>query len=224
MAMLDQVKIKIYYGLGRPAGTLGVWLCGHRHQVGGMWEEIGQLQFDFMVGAGLRPEHVLLDIACGSLRAGVHFIPYLNRGNYLGLDRERRLIELGIERELGKDVYEDKAPEFVVSSKFEFEKFTKKPNFALAQSLFTHLAAKDIIVCLTRLRKFVDPGTRFFATYFIRERSSKRQPPRRSHPHLNFFYPRRIIEEFGTNSGWRPNYIGDWNHPRGQMMVEYIAE
>ena len=52
--------------------ALGVRRLGHRAFVGGdgdLWDRIGRLQFDFLVSQGLRPEHVLLDFACGSLRA-----------------------------------------------------------------------------------------------------------------------------------------------------------
>lgn len=54
--------------------------------VGGLWQQMGQLQFDFLVRQGLKPEHRLLDIGCGTLRGGRHFIRYLNPGNYTGMD------------------------------------------------------------------------------------------------------------------------------------------
>lgn len=49
----------------------------HRIAVGGMWDEIGKLQFEFMVKQGLKPHHKFLDIGCGSLRGGysLHSIP-----------------------------------------------------------------------------------------------------------------------------------------------------
>jgi len=74
-------------------------------------------------------------------------------------------------KELGRAIHEEKATEFIVSSSFEFEKFTRKPTFALAQSLFTHLEERDILDCMSKLRAFVDPGMRFFSTYFIGDRS-----------------------------------------------------
>jgi hypothetical protein len=57
-----------------------------RRIVGGEWDEIGRLQFDFLKGAGLKLRHVLLDVGCGRLRGGVHFVAYLERGNYVGID------------------------------------------------------------------------------------------------------------------------------------------
>src|SRR6476620_10345865 len=74
-----------------PHGVEGIRQLGHRDYVGGLWDEIGQLQFDFLVSNGLKPQHYLLDIACGSLRAGIHFIPYLETGHYLGIDKEPEL-------------------------------------------------------------------------------------------------------------------------------------
>jgi len=50
----------------------------HRGFVGGMWDEIGQLQFEYMRSKGLSPEARFIDVACGSLRGGRLFIPYLN--------------------------------------------------------------------------------------------------------------------------------------------------
>ena len=53
--------------------------------IGGMWEEIGQLQFDYLRNDGLRPDHSMLDIGCGTLRGGRHFIAWLSPGKYTGL-------------------------------------------------------------------------------------------------------------------------------------------
>ena len=59
-----------------------------------------------------------------------------------------------------------KRPEFVVSDAFGFEQFSKQPDFALAQSLCTHLSEGDIKMCLGKLRAFTKPGAQFLATFF----------------------------------------------------------
>ena len=94
--------------------------------------------------AGVGPGTRLLDIACGSLRAGCRFVPYLERGNYLGIDIDSGLIKHGRNHELGPTLCEIKQPEFVISSDFEFSRFSKRPDFAIAQSLFTHLTVRDM--------------------------------------------------------------------------------
>jgi hypothetical protein len=195
---------------------------GHRAYVGGLWELIGQHQFRFMVDQGLQPQHVLCDVACGSLRGGVHFIPYLEPGNYLGIDILQELIDVGIEREIGQKMVAIKNPEFVVSSKFEFNMFSKQPDFVIAHSLFTHLIPDDISLCLKNLRPIAKPGTRFFASFFEAVVPSKKNP-KQSDPHLGFVYTKGEMAQFGSAHGWKPNYIGDWKHPRGQKIFEYVA-
>ncbi len=175
--MIDALKARAFVALGRPDGRLGIWLMGHRQYVGGDWDALGRLQFEFMLKMGLKPQHVLLDVGCGALRAGVKFIDYLDEEKYLGLDREKRLIQIGIKQELGRDLMRRKSPEFVVSDNFEFEKFSKQPDFAIAQSLFTHLAEADIRLCLQKLRRFMNPGGRFYATWFITDESHVNESP-----------------------------------------------
>lgn len=195
--------------------------AGPRGFVGGLWHELGELQFRFLVEMGLRPDHVLLDIACGSLRGGVRFVPYLNPGNYMGIDIDAGLIEHGCSVELGETLCEIKKPEFVISSKFEFSKFSRQPDIAFAQSLFTHLIEADIESCLMNLRAFAKPTTVFYATFF--EVYNTAYNPSTSHPHDAFRFTQNQMLKLGENTGWSVEYIGDWGHPRDQKMLRYTV-
>jgi hypothetical protein len=195
-------------------------LIGHRDYVGGMWDEIGQLQFDFLVSQGLTPEHVFLDVACGSLRGGVHFIDYLNPGKYLGIEKEKLLIKKGIENELAPGVLEAKRPEFVASGSFEFERFSKRADYSLAQSLFTHLNSDDLALCLSKLRANVNSGHELYATFG----PGASDYAGRSHALGYFQYSPDQLSAIGLKNGWRSHYIGDWGHPRGQMMMQFVAD
>ena len=203
-----------------PQGPEGIKLLGHRAYVGGLWEEIGKLQFDFLVARGLRPNHNLIDVACGSLRAGVHFIRYLDAGRYCGMEKERDLIETGINEELGASLFTEKRPLFIVSDRFAFECCDAAPDFALAQSLFTHLTPDLINLCFANLRKRISQDGVFYAT-FNESKKIANSNPAASHDHDIFYYTRAQMENFGTRAGWTPTYIGDWGHPRGQIMVSY---
>src|SRR5690349_4148530 len=150
----------------KPQGIRGIKKLGHREYVGGGWQFMGDLQFNFLISHGLKPHHHLWDIACGSLRAGVPLIRYLESGHYHGIDRHRALIDMGIKYELGSD-YERKQPEFIVSDVFAFDHFKLAPDYALAQSLFTHLPPPLILLCLGNLRKRSRPNTIFFASFFV---------------------------------------------------------
>jgi ubiquinone/menaquinone biosynthesis C-methylase UbiE len=189
-----------------------------------MWEEIGKVQIDFMLRQGLKPDDIFVDVACGSLRAGRHFISYLNPTNYLGLDHNEWLIEAGLKHEITAQERKEKRPEFVVSETFEFDQFTKQPNLGLAQSLFSHLTTDDIHLCLDNLKSKMQPGGRFFATFvpagFL---PPDYENPDESDDKLAFEYDAEDILKIGRKLGWQAQYIGDWGHPRGQEMLEFTV-
>ena len=202
-----------------PTGPEGVAQLGHRRYVGGLWEEIGQLQFDFLVARGLRPQHVLLDIACGALRLGVKAIPYLEPEHYLGMDKEADLLRAGLELELPAALRQQQRPQLLQGADFSFERFGRRVDVAMAQSLFTHLPPPLIEQCLQKLRPCLQPDGVFYATYF--EVEQERQNPTDAHDHGFFAYTRGQMEAFGKAQGYRPEYIGVWGHPRDQVMVAY---
>jgi len=205
--------------LGLPAAER-IAAVGHRRYTGGadpeMWYGIGKLQYHFLVMQGLQPQHKFLDIACGALRLGQFLIPYLKAGNYQGLDAQKELSDLALEHELPADLVADRKPVFQYNREFDFTGF-KKPKFAMAQSLFTHLLEEDIRLCLRNFREIAQKDTKFFFTYFDGDRS--RNPTDRSHPNMNFFYRYEELEGFAAEEGWTTTLIGHWNHPRDQRMI-----
>jgi len=200
-------------------GPDGISQLGHRAYVGGMWDEIGGLQFAFLKRQGLRPDQVLLDIACGSLRLGVKAIPYLQQGHYMGVEKEQQLLDAGVQQELGETLLASKRPRLLCSADFSFERLATAVDVAIAQSLFTHLPPLLIGRCLEKLRPWLKPDGRFFATFF--EVEKERDNPSAPHDHGFFAYTREQIERFGADQGYRMDYIGDWGHPRDQVMVVY---
>ncbi|MBL9150054.1 MAG: hypothetical protein JNM94_15310 [Phycisphaerae bacterium] len=207
-----------------PDSGEGVLALGHRRFIGGEgahWDAIGRLQFDFLVAAGLRPNHVLLDIACGSLRGGLHFIPYLDAGNYIGLDRLVDLIILGVAEELGVERFRAKRPRFLVNGRFDLSEIPAAPDFALAQSLFTHLTNDDIARVFAALAPHAKPTTRFFATFLPRG-SNDAANPESSHSRLVFRQTPEELAALAAQAGWSMRLIGDWRHPRGQHIAEFV--
>jgi len=200
-------------------GPESIHQLGHREYVGGLWDEIGALQFAFLKDQGLRPEHVLLDIACGALRLGVKAIPYLQPGHYLGVEKEQQLLDAGVEQELGRELLERQQPQLLCSADFEFARLGVPVDYAMAQSLFTHLPPELIERCLQQLRPWLKPQGRFFATFF--EVDQPRENPDQPHDHGYFAYTRNQMQQFGEAKGYAMDYIGDWNHPRAQVMVAY---
>src|ERR1700692_1589753 len=97
----------------RPLGSIdleGESVLDHRNPAGELSEEIGKLQFDFLISMGLRPHHHLVDVGCGRLRAGAHFIRFLDAGRYCGFEKEHDLLSAGIAEELGPVLFNAKRP------------------------------------------------------------------------------------------------------------------
>jgi len=63
-------------------------------------------------------------------------------------------------------------------------------------------------------------GAGLWATFL--ECPQPRANPPRSHDHGRFEYTRVQMIDFGDQTGWRTEYVGDWGHPRGQVMVRYL--
>lgn len=205
----------------KPEGEAGIRELGHRRYVGGRWEEIGRLQFEFLRARGLRPEHLFLDVACGALRAGVHLVPWLEAGHYHGIEKEAELVRLGLEEELDPGVRAEKTPRLLVDATFRFERFGVRFDHALANSLFTHLPAPMIATCLERLRPALVPNGVFHASFFEVRRPVRNDA--RPHDHGDFHYTRSELEALGRAAGWRCEYLGAWGHPRGQRMMAFHA-
>jgi len=193
---------------------------GHRTYVGGLWDELGLLQFQFLLEMGLKPSDCLFDIGCGSLRGGRHFIKYLNEGKYIGIDKDLSLIEYGLKEELNREDIRLKDPNFIVNEKFNFKESRQKPDISIAHSLFTHLNLNDISLCLNNLRKIVKKDHMFYATF---KEGNSLLNRKISNSFSVFFYSFKTLRNLASSLGWKASYIGEWGHPRNQKMIKFVA-
>ncbi|MCC6198315.1 MAG: class I SAM-dependent methyltransferase [Burkholderiales bacterium] len=201
----------------------------HRELVGGLWDELGALQLAFMKDRGLAPGHRLLDVGCGALRGGLHFIRYLDAGRYCGMDINASLLDAG-RLELAAAGLAAKAPHLLVDDRFRFARFAMSFDFALAVSVFTHLPINFIIRCLVEIRGVLRPQARFYATFF--EAPARAHVAPITHPRggmVTFFdddpyhYSREEIAWMAEAARMEVEYIGDWGHPRDQRMLAFAC-
>ena len=202
----------------------------HREMVGGMWEEMGRLQLEFLRREGLTPEATLLDVGCGCLRAGVHFVRFLEPGRYYGMDVNASLVQAGLERELPLAGLAGRvAPDhLLVNGAFEGWRFGVAFDYAIAQSVFTHLPAAAVAGALRELARCVRPGGRLYVTFFeckgepipeslLHERGGVTSYRDRDPFHHRF----RDLAARCAGLPWNPVHLGDWGHPRDQRMVRF---
>jgi len=212
---------------GRQLTQIEIDAKAHRDLVGGLWDEIGVLQINFMKEHGLAPGHDLLDVGCGALRGGIHFMRYLDSGRYYGMDINQSLIEAG-KNEIHVAGLIDKQAHLLVNAKFEAHLFGKCFDYAIAQSVFTHLPINHIVRCLAEMRKVLKPTGIFFATFF--EAPSAAYLDQITHTSGGivtnydadpFHYSFAEFEWMAKVTNMQVNLIGDWNHPRNQKMLAF---
>lgn len=206
----------------------------HRAAIGGLWEEMGNFQFDFLTSQGLRPEHKMLDVGCGALRFGRLAVDYLEAGNYYGQDLSEKILEAGYTIEL-TDEQRLKLPRknLATNADFDFSHVDTPVDFAIAQSVFTHLPYNHIRHCLIKLLPHMAAGGVFFATYWSR--------PEEHSPAEDFTQPGELdgervvttsmadpyhysfsdLEYAISGLGWHVEKISSFAHPRGQKALKF---
>ena len=182
--------------------------------IGGLGDEMGQRQFEFLKQHGMEPQHKMLDIGCGTLRGGMHCIEYLRSGNYYGMDISRNAISYG-KKLVESEGLAAKRPNLAVSEEknLKFSEYKGlKFDFILAQSVFSHLRPEDISECFEHIGNVMARDAKFFFTFHpgtsIRQRSE-----------INFEYPRSFFTGLAKDHRFELEDVSDaYDHPREQRM------
>jgi len=173
------------------------------------YDLIAAMTFNLLTTLGLRQQHTLLDIGCGSLRAGRLFIPYLNAGNYTGIEPNRWLVEEGIRREIGEDLVRIKRP-CLVDGDSPAALQGKRIDFAVAQSIFSHCGLDLIRSWLDGIAPLLLPGGALAATFLIGDDDFTG---------TGWVYPGcvsytvRSLQQAAADAGLTLHLL-DWRHPR----------
>jgi SAM-dependent methyltransferase len=139
----------------------------HRDHVGpaDRWERIGRDGFDLLLRHGLREEHRVLDIGCGSLRFGRLLIPFLLPERYCGLEPAEDRVREGLAREVeavyGPELLSRKAPRFDANPSFDLEVFGERFDLLFAFSVFIHCGREQLEACLRSAAKVMAPSSLF---------------------------------------------------------------
>jgi SAM-dependent methyltransferase len=202
----------------------------HRDVIGGFWDEIGDLQLQLLIARGLKPHHTLLDVGCGALRCGVKIVPYLEPGNYFGIDLRSDLIDAGYEREIVPSGLAERLPRanLIANDTFDARCFGQNFDFAIALSVFTHIPWNDIRVCLEALSAVMKPGGCFLPTFFPLADGTPSLDPLKHEPggivtygnRDPYHYRAADIAHACKGLPWILESHGGWSHPRGQHIMQ----
>ena len=182
-----------------------------------VYDQVGAMQFNLLTSLGLREHHFLLDIGCGSLRAGRLFIPYLLPGHYFGIEPESWLVEEGIRHELGEDIRRVKRPVFSHDAEFKLSAFDREFDFLVAQSIFSHAPQRQIARCLAEARKVMTPSSALAATFVPGDEDYDGEEWT-----WCATYTRDRLAVLAEEAGLACDPI-DWPHPTSQLWVALRA-
>ncbi len=172
-------------------------------------------QVTLLFSLGLREFHYLLDIGCGSLRAGRLLIPYLLPEHYFGIEPERWLVEEGIQNEVGQDLLCIKRPTFSHDSNFDCTQFGHRFDFIIIQSIFSHASRAQIHRCLGEVTKCLRRSGIVAATFVKGDNDYQGE---------SWVYPECVtyrleeIQSLAATYGLLVEEI-HWPHPNGQTWV-----
>lgn len=173
------------------------------------YDLISAMVINLLTGAGLRAHHSVIDVGCGSLRIGRMLIPFLNTGNYIGVEPNKWLVMDGIRHETGRDIIDMKRPHFVFADSISDVRL-RNIDFAIAQSIFSHTSTTLFAQWLSELSDALAQTGCLFATVITGEHDSGEEGW--VYPGCVTFAP-QTIATLATNAGFVLHKLDHW-HPR----------
>lgn len=180
------------------------------------YDLVAAMAFGLLTVLGMRQQHRVLDIGCGSLRVGRLLIPYLNRTCYTGLEPNAWLVEDGIRREVGQDQVDIKHPRFVfdVDARVlsaEGARF----DYILAQSIFSHCGPDLLEAWVAQAAELLADQGALVATFIEGDADNHRKGW--IYPDCVSYRP-EMLEGLATAHGLDMVRLA-WRHPRQQWFL-----
>ncbi|GAB2457643.1 class I SAM-dependent methyltransferase [Streptomyces incanus] len=178
------------------------------------WLALGAMQFDYLLEHGLRPEHRMLEIGCGNLRAGWRFIDYLESGHYHGVDISPDIL-IAAQDTLVTQGLQDRLPTLTPVRDLTL-RFLPEAHFDVvhAHSVFSHSPLPVIEECLAHVGRVLAPGGWFDFT-FDRTEGEEHHVLRE-----DFYYRTETLTALAARYGLAARFMDDWEElPHGQSKI-----
>ncbi|MBB5783637.1 class I SAM-dependent methyltransferase [Nonomuraea jabiensis] len=190
-----------------PEGAVG----SHTHR---RWLALGRMQFDYLVEHGLKPDHRMLEIGCGNLRAGRLFIDYLHTGNYYGIDISPDILMAAQNTIVGHGL-NHKVPYLTPVRDLRLA-FLPGEHFDVvhAHSVFSHSPLHVIEECFAHVGRVMKPAAWFDFT-FDRTEGKEHHVLRE-----DFYYRTETLVALAAGYGLRATFMDDWERgPHKQSKI-----
>lgn len=135
---------------------------------GDNWDSHGDLQRDFLIKMGLRPQHHLLEIGCGTGRLARKVTAYLEVGHYVGVDISLEAIRASLLLS-GVEGWTARDPRFY---QHDVPPEARRPfDVAWAFSVFIHLPPDEIGAVMRRVGSLLAPAGRFYWSFTAEQKN-----------------------------------------------------
>jgi ABC-type polysaccharide/polyol phosphate transport system ATPase subunit/SAM-dependent methyltransferase len=206
---------------GETANAEQAW---HRLATGGRWDEEGGWVFDFLRARGLRPDHYVLDMGCGSLAAAARLLPFMEQSHYWGFEKNVELFVAGVQIELPRTGVRPERGHFLVNDDFDLSSAPHAFDLAIASSLLRRLPLNGVARCFASVIRKLAPGGTFFvawaepgadpfAPHVQRDGTTTLgdRPP--------YHYDFGVLARLAEIAGGRAERLPDQSHPRGDSIM-----
>jgi hypothetical protein len=129
------------------------------------YESVGRMQLATLIQLGLYPSSKLLDVGCGSLRAGYWFMNFLEPGCYFGIEPRREEVDDGLRYIIEPELVEYARPTFAYNDDFNLDVFGTTFDFVIARSIWSHTTKGQIEAMLDSFLQVSHPGSLLVASY-----------------------------------------------------------
>jgi SAM-dependent methyltransferase len=180
------------------------------------WLAVGKLQFDHLVAHGLRPDHDVLEIGCGNLRAGWRLIGYLEPGRYTGIDISPDILRAA-ETTLDDRDLRGQRPQLRLVDDLTFD-WCEVDHFDLvhAHSVFSHCPWEVIEECFDHVGRILRAGGVFDLSF--NETEGEEHHVLRE----DYYYRAQTLIDAATARGFTAEHIPDWAPGHLQSRLRLI--
>jgi ABC-type polysaccharide/polyol phosphate transport system ATPase subunit len=200
-------------------------LAWHRLATGGLWEEQGQWIYEFLRAQGLRPDHHVLEVGCGSLGAAARLLPYMEPYRYWGFEKNIELFNAGVQLELPRLGVQLERGYFIVNDDFDLSLSPHVYDLAIASGLLRRLSLNAIARCMAAVVKKLGPGGRFYVSWPDNPNPASFDPIARPDGSTTysdrepFHYSYETLAAIAETLGARAERLPDASHPRGEAVM-----
>ncbi|MBV9870901.1 MAG: class I SAM-dependent methyltransferase [Frankiaceae bacterium] len=179
------------------------------------WRKVGRKQFDYLRQHGLEPQHTMLEIGCGNLRAGWRFIDFLDAGHYYGVDISPDVI-LAAQDTLVRKSQVEKLPYLTVVKDMSFAFLpAERFDWVHAHSVFSHCPLPVIEECFANVARVMKSTGTFDFTFY---RTEGKEFGRLRE---DFYYRTETLVAAAARHGFNAVLMADWEgtHPQSKLRL-----